>query len=576
MHRSGVRRNDDPAELAVEAHRDVLAFGHPREKGLAVEPDREGFRAAVDGDDRARRDRLSRSQDQLHQRGPVSHRPEVDQHAGARQQHDLAHDFFERHIHWNGDWVDGDLDRVQRRNLGQRELAVARAADLLILLQDAHVAQVRDADNGKPLLDRLAGDEVAADPGDRAGRAGPQRGRAGGIGPLQRVAPVRPGVRDAARQEPVGVRAHVVPEALADRERSLQQRFAPVLDVLAALRRQDGRRRAGEPIERNGDQRERLRLRGRARVPAQRQRQVGVADDAAREARGVDAHRLRREVALTGVPDAQRAEVAERRAEEGGGRTRNARKRLPDLGVARGRARRTGAEREQAALAIEPQQDLGARSAVHAAERGAGAHHADAADQQVASDSGGGAVPVELGARFGGEVLGESHAQVAGGVPVAVVEVPDPVVEALGACADRELREAGSQQLLRDVERLRDHALLAEGVAHDEVQVACAGDRRNVGDAERAGRDVLAADAHVVHQHFGGARDRRQAADRQQRVGDEAGLQRVVGTELHAAEADCLAPPARRGNRVADLERPELARGRPSASSCPGRRSALR
>ena len=54
-----------------------------------------------------------------------------------------------------------------------------------------------------------------------------------------------------------------------------------------------------------------------------------------------------------------------------------------------------------------------------------------------------------------------------------------------------------------------------DGGAADADQVAGAGDRRDVGDAERAGRDVLAADANVVHEDFGGARDRRQAADRQ-------------------------------------------------------------
>ena len=84
----------------------------------------------VAGDLQERCDRLSRSQDQLHQCGPVSRRPEVDQHAGARQQHDLARDIVERHFHWNGDGVHGNLDRAQRRNLGQGKLAAARAADL--------------------------------------------------------------------------------------------------------------------------------------------------------------------------------------------------------------------------------------------------------------------------------------------------------------------------------------------------------------------------------------------------------------------------------------------------------------
>ena len=229
---------------------------------------------------------------------------------------------------------------------------------------------------------------------------------------------------------------------------------------------------------------------------------------------------------------------------------------LSDLHIAGGRARCAHPERQGAALAIESQQILRPSAARRLKAAPALTTPIRPTSRSAPSPV---VVGIDFGACFGGQVRGDALSDVARGVRLAIVEIRDAVVAAFDPRADRELGEARLQQLLRDVERLRNDALLAEGVAHDEVQFAGAGHRRNVGDAERAGRNILAADADVVDQQFGRARDGREAADRHQRVGDEARLERVVGTELHATETDGLAPPAGGGDRIADQQRPQPA-----------------
>ena len=106
----------------------------------------------------------------------------------------------------------------------------------------------------------------------------------------------------------------------------------------------------------------------------------------------------------------------------------------------------------------------------------------------------------------------------------------------------RPTAEPGRQQVGRAVERHVGCRFVAGRIADHHLRIAGAGDQRDVGQAERAGADVLRENPGVVDVEVHRRGHQRGAAQIGQRHGDEIRPQREIPLHLQAADPDRPGP----------------------------------
>ncbi len=359
---------------------------------------------------------------------------------------------------------------------------------------------------------------------------------------------------------PDGVGEEPVAETLSVGGQAAAERHALPAVVGGARELLDGAgRQAGAIAERDADRGEEAGVVARADRAGQRHRDAGELSQPARPGHGagVDRRPGRLVVALRDGGGADRSPGAEvhrsaRRDAALGGREVG---RIADL------AETVGAEGAAHADAVAPglPVDAGHPEAAAAGVARAGGS-TERGDAEAAHEHVGGQARrrdgfVGLGAGLHRQRPTQAAAPQGHRLSAAVVVALDPVVAPLHADAERVVVQPRCEQRRAAVEGLRDHPLLAEGVANDQLQRAAAADRGYVVDRERAGLHPLRRDALIVQVdvHRGGQGGRTLQAEQRRR--DEAGLQREVLAVLDAAEAHGAAVEAGAADRVADDQR---------------------
>ena len=161
---------------------------------------------------------------------------------------------------------------------------------------------------------------------------------------------------------------------------------------------------------------------------------------------------------------------------------------------------RDDAQTSRLPLEADAAERSGSRASAAAGDAGR-ADHADVGDEIARGDTDDAEVARCFASDFAGELIRQA-ASVRGardGVPI--VEAFGTEVVALEARLVGEVFQTGLQQVDAGVERLRDDLLAAEKIAHYELHVAAAVDRRNVGNRERSRRHGPLRDQRVVDEH---------------------------------------------------------------------------
>ena len=143
-----------------------------------------------------------------------------------------------------------------------------------------------------------------------------------------------------------------------------------------------------------------------------------------------------------------------------------------------------------------------------------------------------------LGHAFDGQRVADPVAVAGRGHEFAVAVAAPAEIAADEARLEREIVQAAPQQLAGRIIGLLRHHLAAEQVANDDADRAAAGLHGNVGELERAGRDLTARLENVVHIDVDDRRHRGGAGRGRQRHGEETGPNRVIAEVMDAGETD--------------------------------------
>ena len=222
---------------------------------------------------------------------------------------------------------------------------------------------------------------------------------------------------------------------------------------------------------------------------------------------------------------------------------------------------RLGSDAEVARLPLEAH--AAERAGSHAAATAGstrGADDADVGDQIIRRDACSGQIARELAVNLAGELVGQAAAVGCARHGAPVVEAFNAEVVALEARFVGVVLEACLEEVHAGIERLRNDLLAAEEVTHDELHVAAAVDRRNIGDGERARRHGPLRNERVVDEYVDGRGQRRLAVGGDRRERDVARLRREIGRVLHATEAHRPTPCSRHIDRIPHAQRRQALR----------------